>query len=97
MTHASDALVTPSERAGLLVGNLHPVTRLLALVVILHLGSTLIDITGSLAHRAQVWVNYTLIEHIAVEAKALALSLSLFVGPVVVELLFRIWKALSDR
>jgi hypothetical protein len=97
MTQADTSLTTPSDRTGLLIGNLHPLTRWLAIVVLLHLAATLIVSTGTLMHPSPAWAAYPPIEHIAAEAKSVALSLSLFTGPAVIEILLRILARLSTN
>jgi hypothetical protein len=91
----TDAPHTPSESTFALIRRLHPMTRFLILVALLHLAATLVEAMIQLTHPSAAWAAVSLGQQLAVQVRAVTYSLTLLGGAASVEFLFRIWDELK--
>jgi hypothetical protein len=80
-----------SERVGGLFRRLHPVTRFLVGIAVLHLGATLFTVGAGLMNPELPATGGRLAEY----ARSIAYSLAFFGSAATVEFLFRIWSELK--
>ncbi len=81
-----------SDRLGSFFGRLHPMTRFLLVVCVLHLAATLV---GAISYVGGIGRQPLGVVLIAEQARSVAYSLTYIGGAASVEFLFRIWDELK--
>jgi hypothetical protein len=95
MTVSLPSDASGSERVGGFLGGLHPITRFLVAIAVLHLVATIYTVAAGLMEPLLSSHPGPLGSRLAEHARSIAYSLGFFGSAASVEFLFRIWSELK--